>query len=73
MFSQNGNRVQMVATQQGIVLEGNGSLSGRQLRMKLMMAGVAFADMELTLSSDGRAMQGTMSADGKIEQVKIVR
>jgi hypothetical protein len=41
--------------------------------MKLTMAGIAFADMQLTLSPDGRAMQGTMSADGKIEQVKIVR
>ena len=73
MFSQDGNRVHMVATQQGIVLEGSGSLSGRQLRMKLTMAGIAFADMQLTLSPDGRALQGTMSAEGKIEQVKIVR
>ena len=48
-------------------------MAGRQLRMRLSMAGVPFADMQLTVSADGRVMQGTMSSDGKVERVKIVR
>ena len=73
LFTQDGGSVRMVAMHQGIALEGNGALTGRQLRMKLSMAGVSFAEMQLTVSPDGRVMQGTMSADGKVEPVKIVR
>ena len=73
LFSQDGSHVRMVATQQGVVLEGNGFLAGRQLRLKLMMSGVEFAEMQLTLSPDGRAMMGIMSADGRNEPVKFVR
>ncbi len=73
LFTQDGGSVHMVAMHQGLALEGNGALTGRQLRMKLSMAGVAFAEMQLTVSPDGRVMQGTMSAEGKVERVKMVR
>ncbi|MBA2689552.1 MAG: hypothetical protein H0U63_01965 [Burkholderiales bacterium] len=73
VFRQDGNRVHMVATQQGVAVEGTGILTERQLSMILTMAGVSFAELNLTLSPNGRTMQGIMRAQGETEQVTFTR
>jgi hypothetical protein len=73
MFSQQGNNVHMVATQQGIAIEGLGTISGRQVHMALSMAGIPFSEMRLTLSPDGRALHGAMITQGQQEQVHFIR
>ena len=73
MFSQQGGNVHMVATQQGVAVEGLGTMSGRQLHIALTLAGIPFSEMRLTLSPDGRALQGSMITQGQQEPVHFVR
>ena len=74
MMSQEGPRVQMITTLNGIAVEGEGSLSGRQLYMTLSVAGVKFSSMQMTLDASGRLMQGTsVNAEGKATAIGLHR
>ena len=73
VMTQDGNRVHMVATQQGIAIEGNGSLANRQLDLTLSMAGVNVGTLRMTLGPEGRRLQGTMDMQGAIERITFSR
>lgn len=73
VFAQEGSRIHMIATLQGIAVEGNGALTGRNLQMTLAMASVPLGHMNLTLSPDGRALNGNMVTQGQPERIQFVR
>ena len=73
VFTQDGSQVSMLATQQGIALEGHGIVSGQQVRLSLSMAGMLVGELHLTLSPDGRSLHGNMLVQGDTEAVHFVR
>jgi hypothetical protein len=73
VFSHEGNQVSMVATQQGIAVEGHGTLSGQRMALVLSMAGVPIGELHMTLSPDGRHLQGNMVVQGNNEPVHFIR
>jgi hypothetical protein len=73
VFTQDGSQVSMMATQQGIALEGHGIASGQQVRLSLSMAGMLVGELHLTLSPDGRNLHGNMLVQGDTEAVHFVR
>ena len=73
VFTQDGSQVSMMATQQGIALEGHGIVSGQQVRLSLSMAGMLVGELHLTLSPDGRSLHGNMLVQGDTEAVHFVR
>lgn len=73
MMSQEGERVMMVATLNGLAMQGEGRLAGRQLDMALSMAGVDIGRLQMTLGPQGRRLQGTMNVQGRVERVAFQR
>jgi TIR domain len=73
VFSHEGNQVSMIATQQGVTVEGHGTFSGQRMALVLSMAGVPIGELHLTLSPDGRHLQGNMLVQGSNEAVHFIR
>lgn len=61
-FTQDGQAVHMAGVStEGITFEGEGTLTGRQLRMQLKIAEQLTLQVAMTLSPDGRELRGTMT------------
>jgi len=72
-FTEEGGNVHMIATNNGMAVEGYGQLSGSQLRVAVRMAGTPMGELQLTLSGDGRRLAGHhVTQDGR-DPVTFVR
>lgn len=60
VFSHEGSQVSMIATQQGVAVEGHGTFSGQRMNLVLSMSGVSIGELHLRLSPDARHLQGNM-------------
>jgi hypothetical protein len=73
VFSHEGSRVSMIATQQGVAVEGHGTFSGQRMALVLSMAGVPIGELHLSLSPDARHLQGNMLVQGNNQPVHFIR
>ncbi len=72
-MTQSGERVHLAATTAAAAMQGEGTLIGQQLDMKLNVSGMEIGTLKMTLDPDGRRLAGAMNVQGKVQLVAFRR